>query len=680
MIQRLTKPWLALALLAGCASAASAQKLLENGVWTWFNAPQAEVYGDDLYFGSHADDGNPIIGKYNLLTGADTVVGHPVVTSTLQVDDHNNPAIIRLISGKWLACFSEHNADSFSATTTSTDMRTWNTHVVTNSTEDDAYAQIMQADDNSDTCYWFFRRRDTGEHRPQYFRTSTDEGATWNSPVQFFDVSANRPYFRFWKTSSTRFDFAVCNGQPEETVNSLYHGYILIDATDGSREYYKSDGTLIGDDTDLPLGTADCTQVYDGTTSECWILDLKVIDGQPTVLFTVFPSHGTNSHEYWRGRFNGSTWTTEKIADAGTTGSVDYLYAGGGETYSGGGCLDPLDEDVAYLSLEYGGVGDHRLEKWVKSGSWAKTVDISGDTNSDNCRPVAVAHDGTTYVLYWSGTYTTYTDFDTDIHIYPTPSFRTAKATTPTLDAPYLFPGTQAYFPLQEGSGTPVDLTTNYTATTVGTPTWGSDSLGQYVTSFSTSNHYTLDTLAAAWGSAAYPKWIAVVTENTDTTATQYPVLLADSADNDTLGGIVFNVGSTGTVIYQIRGDSGSSGNCSAASQPCNDGNTHVWVGYSGAVNAHALWVDGVQVATSTTNIGTISPNTGTIGCLRRASAANPFLGQVKAVAFGWGAGNRMRPQDINDDWPTGRFSGAGPAPSSGAPAARIYYEQMQNN
>src|SRR5690606_8646642 len=113
-----------------------------------------------------------------------------------------------------------------------------------------------------------------------------------------------------------------------------------------------------------------------------------------------------------------------------------------GSNYAGGINLDPQDSDIVYLSREYG-ESDFRVEQWTRvSGTWTKTADISGDTGGTNARPVAVDVNGTTHAVYWSGDYDHYTDYDTEVHVWPEGDFRASKPSDPTVDADFLPAGT----------------------------------------------------------------------------------------------------------------------------------------------------------------------------------------------------------------------------------------------
>ena len=645
----------------------AAAKILE-GIWTWFNHPVASVASGKMFVGSWPNAlQRPQIAMVDLTNGDELVTAMPTGATALgETDDHDNPAVLPLANGELLIAWGEHNGDSFSCTTTNAgDIRSWDSIVTVNTAETDSYFQLMQAGDTSNTIYWFFRRS-TVNGRPQHFRTSTDNGATWSTPTEFLrGASGQRPYFRWWKTSGSRVDFFYTQGQPNEvTACSIYHGYMTI-ASDGTRAYYKSDGTLVGDDTDLPFAHTDFTLVYDGTTNEAWIWDNKTIGGSPCCVFAVF-NGGTTSHEYHRGTWNGSAWTTEKICDAGTTGTADYLYATEAY-YSGGVCLDPNDEDIVYASREYSAT-DFRLETWTKSGgTWSKTSDLSGNTSSINARPVAVDHNGTTHVLYWRGTYTSYTVYSANIYHEGSLSLRTAKPASPVAHTIWTPPSSRLILPLQETTNVaPTDLTGNYTPSLTGTVTRTSDTIGYYASGFSTSNYFTINSLAGDFDGETV-RWAAVLFSNTSTTTDQWVLSFGRSSSNNPFVGIVVNAGTSGTMGYYQRNDANAGNNATGAGTACNDGNLHVAHVISFSDSIHRLYFDGVLIGSNNNAIGTKTLDRCAVGCLLRGAASNAFAGKVYAVAVGYG-GAIPTPAGLYNDWYNGRFSGFEAAEATSLP------------
>lgn len=642
-----------------------ASTLISDGIWTWFNHPVAQVANGKLFVGSMSKNmQRPCITAYDLVNQDEIVSAFADDASIGENDDHNNPAVLVLANGELLTAWSGHsNVSIGSASATSTnagDVRFWDTKV-TGSTANSAYAQLLQAGDTNSTIYWFYRNHDASE-RPQYFRTSTNNGASWSSSTKFFANGSNRPYFRWWKTSGSRFDFACTEAQPTEGTTDIYHGYMTI-ASDGTRAYYKSDGTSIGDDTALPLDQTDLTLVYDGTTNRAWIWDLKSYSGTPYVVFAVFVG-GTSTHEYHRGYWNGSSWTTEKICDAGTSGTADYLYAAEAY-YSGGVCLDPNNTEIVYVSREYGS-GDFRVETWTKSGgTWSKTADLSGNTSSVNARPVAVDNSGSTIVLWWSGTYTSYTSYNTSVVTNLSPSFRTAKPASPVEHEIWTPASARLILPLQETTNiAPVDMLGNYTMSLTGTVTRTSDTLGYYCSGFSTSNYFTGNTLASDIDGEAI-RWMAVMFSNTST-SDQFLIGFGRSSSNNPIAGLNINAGASGTIRYYNRNDSNTANNVDAASTSCNDGNIHTIMGVTYSGNRHRLYYDGVQQTNfSNTSTGTQTFDRFAVGCLLRATASLAFSGKIYAVAVGYG-GIIPTPSELHQDWINGRFSGFEAAESTG--------------
>jgi len=403
------------------------QVVTSNGTWTWFNDPRAvyDAATDTLFYGVIRDGGVVSFHSANLTTGT-TQQGTPR-TLVFQDDDHANPALCLLASGKILGAYSQRIGDSFSARTANTlDIRTWEAPVaLASGTVNDAYAQLHQMGDTDETVYWIFRRFETGappNERTIKIRTSTNDGSTWGDAFNLLFESGNLPYVITAKNGANRIDFVVTNGHPSDAgvVGSVYHFYLVV-ASDGSREYFRSDGTSIGDDTVLPLSISDLTQVYNGSTNEAWIWDIAIIGGSPVIALNTFES-GDTVHKYLQARWNGSAWQVDEIASGGTTATADYLYAP--ETkYSAGIALDPNNVNVVFLSREYG-ARNFRLEKWAHtgtwpSGTWAKAADISGNTGSVNARPYSPRGLSPTRVLWWEGTYNSYADFSTRVRLHP---------------------------------------------------------------------------------------------------------------------------------------------------------------------------------------------------------------------------------------------------------------------
>lgn len=378
--------------------------LAANGCWTWFTDPRAFFHDGYTCVGYITSTGRPGIAKYVHGTGGTTF---DLVGSLFENDDHDNAAVMRLQDGRIAAFYSKHNDSSgfrYRLSTSADDISAFDAEVqVSPSGEQVGYSNLHYL--SSTGKYYNHYRRNLG---PTYGQATSDF-STWDTSRTWISNGAQRPYIKSVSNGVDRIDFLFTSGHPNETVNHLYHAYMLIVA--GVETWYKSDGTLIG--TSGATG-ATATQIWDGSTAagESWSWDIAYgDDGHPRVLFAVFPS--TTDHRYRMGRWTGSAWTTAEV----TTGG-QYLYATEAN-YSGGMCFDSQDTDIVYLSKEVGSAFE--LQEWRTTDSgatWAKHRDITSGSASGqrNCRPYSPRnHDGRACVVWWSGTYTSFTSFSTAV-------------------------------------------------------------------------------------------------------------------------------------------------------------------------------------------------------------------------------------------------------------------------
>lgn len=654
----------------------------KDGIWTWFNTPKATRYGDSVYFGTFDRLRlRPVIYRVNVVTGDEIQSAYiqPGV-GVNEFDDHDDPALLKLNSNKWLAAWSKHDGNnSYCATSSSMDISTFGTPVQITSAGTNTYFQLLQ--NSSNRIFAFTRILVAGvgtTTRSQHYRTSDDDGATWSTPAtEFMREVDERPYFRWFQTNGNRFDFFFTNCGPGEGNMALYHGYLAFSGNTWTA--HKTDGTLVGDVNNLPFSPSQFTLVRDATTDDWWIIDGRtyssggVITPVCTSQRAVRPT--VNAQEYWRSKWNGSSWDSELIvraAEAGVSTSIEPSASG---PYTGLCALHPENSDVVCASRGYVADTDFRTELYTRGagGTWSKTADLSGNTGDKNCRPITCSLDGTNACwMWWKGIYLDFdgaydavsNGFQTDIYMYPPlPNLRTAKAPTPTLDTGFAPVGSKLILPFQEGSGTPVDLRGTYTGTTVGTLTWTSTAFGYHVSNFSDSGsrYYTFDALGAAFAAGAYPKWVAVLFDNSSGTLSLVPFSIGSSAGPNPYFYVALNQGAPGTIAFNYRNDAGTTSLVlTKASTNSNNGSKHVLMGLSSSAAIHNLIYDGVSEASSSTSIAGITLNQASVGVLRRDTISAPFGGNIYAVLVGWGG--VPNPADLYYDLVNGRFSGMGGA------------------
>jgi hypothetical protein len=156
------------------------------------------------------------------------------------------------------------------------------------------------------------------------------------------------------------------------------------------------------------------SQLWDGSTVQSWCWGIEFDGADLAGVFATFPTPSTD-HRYQYARWNGASWDVNEICNAGGSiypvGNDSQLY------YSGGICIDPDDVNIIYCSRETGSGGIHRnggtYQLWrglTRDGgrSWYMTQITFG---SEDCfRPYKPR--GGTELLYLTGTYDSYTNFD----------------------------------------------------------------------------------------------------------------------------------------------------------------------------------------------------------------------------------------------------------------------------
>lgn len=640
-----------------------------DGCWTWYNRPHCvyDAARGRLYFGAIRSDGWVRVASWDFAARS-LRLGSPRAAA-IQVDDHNDPSLCLLDDGSLLAAYSQHITGGgltswCNRTGTDGDVRSWGSEVpIDTSPASPGYAQLWQAGDAAGTVYWYWRR---GAGRRE-FRTSADRGSSWTERGGFVELSGQRPYVVMAPNGPLRLDFLVSTGNATEVTCSLYHFYMLVDESTGARTYHKSDGTLVGTDSALPLtpGTAHMTLVWDGATRNSWNWDIAIIGGVPVVAFSTFTTASTtdDTHHYHQARWSGSAWVQEEICEGGVAATTPHWLYAAQPNYSGGIGLDPNDADAVYVSRKHG-AGDWRLERWEHSGTfgsggWSKAADVSGNTGTVNARPWCVRGLSPTTVGWWEGAYTAYTNYRTRVRFDPPFDWRGEKPASPAwtpADAPA---GAKAYYLLGEGSGAPQDLSGNgYHGTLVGSPTWDAGDAGDhgpFLRGFGTSNYVQINALAAAYSGAGfaddYPAWVAVLYKTTSS-AIGWQAALGRSASNNPVFGVRNREGfwrddaNTGGLILDDY----------ALATNYNDGEYHVAQVVKRSSSLLLLHHDGRPIRQSTTSTGALTLDRGAIGALVRGSAAEAFAGEVHAVIFG--AGAEPDPEWLALDLLHGQFSG----------------------
>jgi hypothetical protein len=436
-----------------------ARQLIGDGAWTWFNTPRAYFHNGRLYFGYvSASTARPTLAAWS---PGQTAATELFSLDAPERDDHNNPGMTPTTAGKLLVLSSRHDCERafYSRLSSHTDPASpadWNAERM--------YRLPASGWDRTTFHNPFLLRAERGRifnfirylnFNPTIVTTDSD-GTTWNPPVHFIETGTGsqvRPYVQYASNYMDRIDVIYTDGHPLNVECSVYHIYYRSNAsgTPGGGSFYRSDGTPLKPFADLPLKhdrpfleRGSVIYQYSSAPStdpdswiqhgRAWVWDLAEDGhGHPVCVFQVQKNNVTGGRwsddriYYYYGRWTGTAWQKRLIAQGGRG-----LYAMERD-YGGGMTLDPVDPQVVYISsnaadpfalddlthVPLAAAGRYEIYRGVTrdGGLTFHWAPITQRSARDNLRPYVPRNHALERALIWfRGTYSAYTDFDTSIY------------------------------------------------------------------------------------------------------------------------------------------------------------------------------------------------------------------------------------------------------------------------
>ncbi len=417
--------------------------LAPDGAWCWFGNPRATFKDGILYFSYvRFGDGRAALNAYDPRTRAGSVVW---TSSFTQRDDHDNAGLLELSDGRLLAIYAQHGNEKrfyyrLSTNANPVSAADWGPErIFSNTTAGVTYANPYQLTAEGGRVFNFMRNLNFNPT----FVTSDSSITQWSAPQILIKTGtgSTRPYVQYCSDFSRRIDFIYTDGHPDSVNASLYHAYYRDGAlfrTDGAFLKYLTNAPLLHDAPALERGSI-IYQYSDAATNDanahiptgrawCWDL-LYHTNGAPVAVFSVQRDTvtGPNWYDgrlyYYYARWSGTNWQKRFIAHAGRA-----LYSSALD-YAGGITVDPSNPDVVYISSNAADpfnladtmnvplrAGDrYEIFRGVTHDGGLSFLWQSVTTNStvDNLRPyVPRRNPYPCGVLWYAGTYTTYTQWE----------------------------------------------------------------------------------------------------------------------------------------------------------------------------------------------------------------------------------------------------------------------------
>ena len=401
---------------------------MKDGGWCWYQDPRAIIQNGKLVIGGlSGQSGDVKISVYDLVKNQD--LGTIVLHEKFQRDDHDVPALYVRPDGSILAVYAKHGNEKIHHYRISdpSDYLKWGPpqQFVHDYPEKKGvtYMNLHYMQDEG-LLYNFFRN---GQNINPYFITSADHGKTWANRTRLIQDEVDgrtRPYVRYLQRDPNTVGIFFTEAHPRSFGTSIYY------ADFQSGAFFRADGTKIKDLAQGPLRPSETDRIYQGSgekISQARTLSQKqsawtssmAADSQkrPHLGYTLYLSN--DDHRYRMASWNGTQWVDREVAYGGKC-----LYAAE-SSYTGLITLDPADPTHVYISSDVDPTtgkdleGTHEIytatigpEDDISTIKWAP---ITSGSKHRNIRPLVVAGEGYKVVLWLSGPWHTYKDYNSDV-------------------------------------------------------------------------------------------------------------------------------------------------------------------------------------------------------------------------------------------------------------------------
>lgn len=401
---------------------------MNDGGWCWYQDPRALIHDDKLVIaGVSGQTGDVKVCVYDLALNRN--LGTLVLDAQFERDDHDVPALYARPDGSLLAMWAKHGSEKihYYSISAPDDYLDWGPirefHHEYEERWGVTYMNLYFLEKEG-LLYNFFR--DGRTYNPTFI-TSADQGETWGNRTHFIadEVGGrHRPYARYLQRDANTVGISFTEAHPRDFGNSLYYAEFR------KGTFYTVDGQKIKDLSEGPLVPAEAERLYLGSgntrkgegfesvPNSAWTCAAVSDSNQyPHIGYTLYLNN--DDHRFRLASWNGRRWNDREIAYAGKC-----LYPRE-SSYTGLMAFNPSDPSKVFISSDvdpasgkdHGGL--HEIySATIKPRDNVSTISwkpVTSGSDYRNLRPICVAADGYTVLIWLHGPWNTYKDYATDV-------------------------------------------------------------------------------------------------------------------------------------------------------------------------------------------------------------------------------------------------------------------------
>lgn len=393
------------ALLSGSSfgQVGKGYEISPEGAWCWFADPRAIRHDNPqkkinrTYVGYIDVHGNIKAMQYDFLKNEQVEV---LIRSWFQPDDHNNPTFLVLPDDRVMVFYSRHTDERcfyYRISRKPGDLTTLGKEKRLETDHNTTYPSPFILADDPEHIYLCWRGL---KWHPTVAKLSlpdsNDEVKFIKGPYQIVQSTGSRPYAKYVSDGKDRIYMAYTTGHPDnESPNFLYFNYLDIRTMTlhdmkGARLAYLEQGPFPVNKSDGYVEQFPST-VVDNPQERDWVWQVATgKQGAPVIAF-VRISEDKKSHEYYYGKWTGTSWQKTFLAKGGghfhQTDNLEMCY-------SGGMAIDPDNVNEVYCSVpvegRHGRVYELMKYRLDDAGNIVSAEAVTRDSEKNNVRPYLI--------------------------------------------------------------------------------------------------------------------------------------------------------------------------------------------------------------------------------------------------------------------------------------------------